>query len=157
VTRQCDEPKSTLDESRLDCVCVLEFCSAANNLTWANPSMRLAYMIWATSQKVHVRYLAQSRSNYMRCASGFNEDLFTDLLFRIEACSSCNNYRNQIDSEDYIDDDKTQHVERQRLIESNPEFKIQSLQDPRILRRGVAGMESVWESLCRSHVRTGLS
>jgi hypothetical protein len=85
VTRQCDEPKSTLDESRLDCVCVREFCSAANNLTWANPSMRLACMIWATSQKVHVRYLAQSRSNYMRCASGFNEDQFTDLLFRIEA------------------------------------------------------------------------
>lgn len=32
MTRQCDEPKSTLDESRLDCVCVRELCSAANNL-----------------------------------------------------------------------------------------------------------------------------
>ena len=94
---------------------------------------------------------------YMRCASGFNEDLFTDLLFRIEACSSCNNYRNQIYSEDYIDDDKTQHVERQRLIESNPEFKNQSLQESKIIRRGVARIESVWESLCRSDVRTGLS
>lgn len=96
----------------------------------------------------------------MRCALGFNENLFTDLQFRIEACSSCNNYRNQIYSEDYmiyIDDDKTQHVERQRLIESNPEIKTQSLQDSKILRRGDAGMESVWESLCRSDVRTGLS
>ncbi len=78
-------------------------------------------------------------------------------IHRLTISHRSNNCRNQIYSEDYIDDDKTQHVERQRLIESNPEFKNQSLQESKIIRRGVARIESVWESLCRSDVRTGLS